>query len=264
MTSASPSPASGQPQPQPPRHRKRRVARTVKVRVGDLSRARRDELFERLFEIYSERKSGWTLEAFVEANFSHPDTLLALFLDADGSLAGFSWLSTVRFEHEGARHAVFAAGVYFRPGYDARAAARFGLAEALRFKLREPQTRLSYFTPLISPAPYAFILGVMGRAYPNRRMPTPPGVDALMRAAARARGIALDRGGSWVVRTRGTPRDGRNFDVSASLRTNRDAQHYRLLNPGFAENHSLLVWVPLDVANVAGALLVLTRRALGV
>jgi hypothetical protein len=239
------------------------VARTEKVHVSDLSGARREALFEQLFAIYSERKSGWTLEAFVEANLSHPDTVIALFRDSDDALAGFSWVSTVRFEHEGQRHAVFTAGVYFRRGYEARAAALFGLGEALRFKLREPRTRLAYFTPLISPAPYAFILGVMGRAYPNRRMPTPPAIDALVRAAARVRGFALAPGGSWVVHTRGTPRDGRNFDVSRSLQNNLDALYYRQLNPRFAAHHSLLVWIPLDLANVVGALTTLTMRAIG-
>lgn len=61
---------------------------------------------------------------------------------------------------------------------------------------------------------------------------------------------------SWAARSPGTPNDASRL---RGIESDPYAQFYIQLNPCFAEGEALLTWIPLDVANIAGALFRLFR-----
>jgi hypothetical protein len=63
-----------------------------------------------------------------------------------------------------------------------------------------------------------------------------------------------------VVRSVATPRDTSRL---RRLDHDPDVRFYEQLNPNFAEGDSLLIWMPLDVANIVGAFFHLLRARLG-
>lgn len=233
------------------------VTRIRRLTLGTLDAPAREALRDELYSIYRENSDSLSRERFGELFFSHPATRVALFHGPDGELAGFSNASILRVSHEGREHAVFSAGVYFRLAYEGgNASALFGLTEALRFKLREPRTPLAYLSMASTPAPYCLFTRTVDRLYPSRHHPTPPAIEALVREVSRQRGLEPTPPGPWLVRSFVRPRQQERLKASDRLRDNPDAHFFLSLNPRYAEGEgtALLVWIPLDLANVFAAL----------
>lgn len=253
-------------EPPEPRRRRERITRTERLTLGTLEVGARDRLVEELYAIYRESSSTLDRTRFQALFFSNPTTRVALFRSRDGTLAGFSNATLLRVKCEGREHAVFSAGVYFRLGYrGGRAAAVFGLTESLRFKLRHPLMPLAYLSMASTPAPYCLFARMGRRFYPRRDLPTPPGIEALVREVSRVRGLTpISEDDPWRVKSFVRPTDAERLASSERLRDNPDALFYRFRNPGYAtgEGTALLVWVPLDLANVSGALVRAAWQAL--
>ncbi|MFV8750911.1 hypothetical protein ACNOYE_10215 [Nannocystaceae bacterium ST9] len=147
---------------------------------------------------------------------------------------------------------MFSAGVFCDLAYrGGRAAARFGLLEALRFKLRHPCRALAYLGLAVTPAPYVLHARVMRRFHPRRDVATPRLVEAWMRAAVEARGFEFVRPGVVAVRLRA--RDPARLG-QAFTDDDPDAAYYLERNPSWADHEALVVWVPLDLVNVLASL----------
>jgi hypothetical protein len=229
-----------------------RIVRKEYLQPALLEPARRAELIDKLYGVYNDRVYGITPEDLAAQIFGAEEGRLALFYGAGGELGGFSYANFERLRHAGRDHAVIAAGVYFRPHYQGGLyAAIFGLRQALRFKLREPRTPLAYCTRSSSPAPYRLLASTMPRLYPSRSNPIPASVEALVRGLSARWKYAAVNEGSWIVRSVATPCDPSRL---SRLESDPNARFYTEVNPRFAEGESLLVWIPLDMANIAGGL----------
>jgi hypothetical protein len=239
---------------------RRRVVRTERLQTRALTPAQRRDLGDRLYDVYLDTVRGYSREQFESELFGADDVSLALFYGDGGVLAGFSYASIDRVAHDGRDHAVFCAAVFFRLAYrGGTASALFGLGEALRFKLREPRTPLAYLTRGCSPASYRLLASTMPRTYPSRSNATPPEVEALVRALGTRRRYVHRGENLWIVQSCATPQDPARL---RALAKDPDAQFYVGLDPRFAEGDALLVWMPLDVANIVGGLLQLALARL--
>jgi hypothetical protein len=237
------------------------VGSTAVVSWRDLDPAARATIAAALYAIYCERSGGLTCEQFT-AFFLYEQTRLCLMYDAQRQLVGFCNATLMHIEHGGQPHAVFAAGVYIRRAYKAsHIAARFGLTEALRFRARHPNTPLAYMAIASNPAPYRLFAQVMPRFYPSRHVPAPAALDPLVRLIAARRGLRfVSEDDPWLVHAATPPTDPTSAAQAASLIDDPDARFYLTRNSGFADARALLVWIPLDTANILGALLRLARQ----
>jgi hypothetical protein len=238
-----------------PRAARRRIARTRRVVLGRLPADEREALCAGAFEIYARYKTGVERATFDAQFFADDQARAALFFGEDGALVGFACATIHRLRHAGRAHAVYGALLFVDTRYrGVREAKRFALAEALRFKLREPRTPLAYMGVVTSPASYRMFAAGVPTFWPARGRTTPPSVAALVRAAATRRGLVFADEATWLVRGLGAVRDPDRLRASASLRDDPDAQFYLARNPDFAAGTAMVIWVPLDLRNILGAL----------
>jgi hypothetical protein len=248
-----PSPAPGR------RARPERIVRSEYLRSESLEPAQRCALVGRLYAVYCRTLHGYTSAEFEDMVFGASEVRLALFYGAHDQLAGFSFAGFERIEHAGRAHAVLAGGGFFRPGYHGGvSAAFFLLGQALRAKLREPRTPLAYVTRATTPAAYRRLAATMPRIYPSRKRQTPADVEAVVRALIAHRQYVQVGDSPWVVRSH-TPHDPSRL---RRLQDDADVRFYFELNPGFAEGESLLVWMGLDTADIAGGFIRALRARL--
>jgi len=232
-----------------------RVKRTRRLTLGSLTHAERAVLCSEAYAIYVTYKTGVDRATFDRAFFSDDAARVALFYGEDGAFAGFACAAVKRVSHQGKDHAVYSALLFVDTRYSgAREASIFAITEALRFKLREPRTPLAYMGVVTTPASYRAFGKTMPTFFPSWRAPTPAGVDALAREAARARGLTFVDEDRWLVKSLGKPRCPERLRSSQRLKDDPDARFYLDHNPRFDDGTSLLIWVPLDVANLGRAL----------
>jgi hypothetical protein len=211
-----------------------------------------EDLTDRLFEIFDRTIEGYDRESFQSSYLGQPGTVLGLCRGARGELAGVVSTRLTELELGGVRGAVFSAAVFFDLAYrGGAAAARFGLIEALRFKLRHPLTPLAYMSIALSPAPYVLHTRVMSRIYPRRGVETPASILAWMSAAAQLRGFSFVRPG--IIDAPARPRQSMWLERS-SLSDDPDAAFFVEMNPDWRDGHALQLWAPLDLPNVLGSL----------
>jgi hypothetical protein len=231
----------------------RKPIRSVeRIPTAQLAPREREDLTDPLFEIFDRTIQGYDRESFQSSYLNPPGTVLGLCRGDRGELAGVVCTRLLELELGGVRGAVFSAAVFFDLAYrGGPAAARFGLLEALRFKLRHPLTPLAYMGIALSPAPYVLHTRVMSRVYPRRGVETPASVRAWMNAAAQLRGFKYVRPG--VIDAPARPRQAMWLERS-SLSDDPDTAFYIEQNPGWKDGHALQLWVPLDLSNVLGSL----------
>jgi hypothetical protein len=237
-----------------PAEERREPLRTTRLNARDIRGDERSALVARLFRIYNATSAGIVAADFETEVFRTDETRLALFHAGD-KLVGFSYATIARVEHEGREHAVFGAGTFFLPGYRGGAASGiFGITEALRFKLREPRTPLSYIARASSPAPYALFDRIMPCMHPRPNVSPSAGVEGLVRAVAALRGLEHTAEGAWLVRSTATPQNPGRASGSGTLRSSPAAAFFLRTNPDFARGTALLVWIRLDAVDIATAL----------
>lgn len=230
----------------------RSIVKSERLRSDSLSWAQRQALFDRLYSIYSETMWGHTREEFERHLFCAGDLSITLYYGEFAELAGFAYIGIQSVEHAGKTVAAFSAGGFFRPGYHGGITGmRFGLREAIRFKLRRPRTALGYLSRTSSPAAYQLFVTTMPLVYPNRFRQTPAEVEALVRTIGERRRYVRVGDSPWVVRSDAVPRDASRL---LQLVDNADARFCVQLNPRFAEGEALLIWIPLTPATIAGGL----------
>lgn len=238
---------------------RKRIARSIRIDVKALSELERRRLADRLYVLYADVVCGLSRVEFDAEVFGAADTRLAVYYGADGELAGFVYRRFDRLEHDGLSQAVVGAGVYFRLDYRGGAAsARFGLGEALRFKLRHPRTPLAYLTRSASPAVYRLLASTMPRAYPHPQRPTPAAIGRWVHLAHARCGYVSVADHPWVVQSIAVPIQPERL---RRLADDPLVRHYLQVNPSFAEGSALLVWIPLDLGNVLGGLWRLALRS---
>ncbi|MBI2698422.1 hypothetical protein [Mycobacterium gordonae] len=235
-----------------------RIVRRDHLNSASLGPAQLGALVDTLYDIYRQSARGCSRDEFAAVVFSAGDGRFMLFYDERDQCAGFSYVAFDHLERENI--AVINAGVFFRPGYRGGAmAGLFGLGQALRFKVRSPRTPLAYATRSSSPAVYRLLASTMPRLYPSRSHSTPPEVERLAMAASRRRHYEPIGADPWVVRSDAVP-----LDVSRmqKLRGDPHVRFFTAMAPRYTEGEAVVVWIPLDVANILVGVLRLVRARL--
>lgn len=243
------------------------VARTRRLTWWRQSPARRRRLLDACFGIYRETSSTLSRREF-ERFFDHPSTRVGLFYGEDGSLVGFSNASVLRVDVEGRAQAVFSAGVYFRLAYrGGDASVFFGLTEALRQKALAPHVPLAYMAMASSPAPYDLYYRHADRLWPSPDAAMPHHVAKAIEAAADLRRLRRVDGHPCRVESFVAAEDPKRIRSSKRLRNQPSTRFYEALNPNWAHPDrptALLVWIPLDLRDIVGAMVrLLWRRPTG-
>lgn len=234
-----------------------RVIRTEYLNSSSLGPVQRLALIDQLYEIYCATVCGDSRTEFEALIFAAGEVRLALFYGAHAELAGFSYAAVEVVKPRRRSYAAFFGGVYFRPGYhDGASAVLFAIRYALAFKLRRPQARMAYLTRS-TPAAYRLLASAFPRHYPNRSCPTPDEVETLVRLLGERRGYVPVNGNPWVVHEENSQRNPRRLN---RLHNDPYMQFFLQLDPNFAEGNSLVTWIPLDLANVAVAVVRLMRK----
>ncbi|APR88066.1 hypothetical protein A7982_13415 [Minicystis rosea] len=237
---------------------RRPIARTRVVTLGELPAAERAALVEQLYAVYLANSNTLDRAGFERVVLPSDEMRVALFLGRDGELAGFSAARIQRIVVNGREQAVFGAGVHILPAYrGGSASAVFGLTEALRFKLKNPRIPLSYVTTASNPAVYKLFARTLRRYFPRRDQETPAEVEAIVQAISQKRGVQWTGEDPWLARTFVRPSRPERIRGSRALQNDPDVAFYVARNPGFAEGDgsALLVFVPLDAADIAHGLL---------
>jgi hypothetical protein len=243
------------------------VVRCERLLWRGLELGRRQALADVLYAIFADYYAGFDRAAFTELFLAREGVVVALLYGADGRLAGFCSVRRAIYSAAGQRFGVFSAGVYVDTDYrGGRVAARFGLREALRFKLSHPWLRVAYLGLAHTPAPYRLFAQTMGRVYPSRagRGGEPPGViAAVMGQALAERGWPQVGDDPCVLATPMLARRSRWFQRKPEMRDDPDVRFFTERVPGWAEEgHALSVWIPLDLRDIAGAALRLLRQSI--
>ncbi|MCA9657270.1 MAG: hypothetical protein KC486_02920 [Myxococcales bacterium] len=242
------------------------VVRCERLLWRRLDPGRRRALGDALYAIFADYYAGFDREAFTELFLAREGVVVALLYGADGRLAGFCSVRRAIYSAAGQRFGVFSAGVYVDTDYrGGRVAARFGLGEALRFKLSHPWLQVAYLGLAHTPAPYRLFTQTMERVYPSRaaRSGEPPEVIAAVMGQALAdRGWPQVGEDPCVLATPMLARRSRWFERKPELRDDPDVRFFTERVPGWAEDgHALSVWIPLDLKDIAGAALRMLRQS---
>lgn len=240
-----------------------RTQRTQLIRLrrktfGALAADEREALIDRLYTIFSTYFAGHDRETFAQIALPTPETRLGLLYTAEGEIAGFASNYIQRLIIDGRPQAAMSASGFILPGYrGGTLAAFFTLGEALRFTLRHPTTPLGYLGAVHGPTVYQRFAYSFERIYPNRRDGFPPEIAEVAQIFSEGRGLPVEGPPPWVLSLGIRPL--RTAPLTPARAKDPDVQYFCALNPGYTAGESLLVWIPLDRANLGRVFLSLSR-----
>lgn len=230
---------------------RKKIGRLERITLRDVPQQQLPQLIDRMFAIFLEFFEDLDHAGFVASYLTDPGTRLALCYGDDGALVGFSAAAINRVEVARRAHFVFSAPVLVGLGYRAGSElALFGLTEALLFKLRRPWAPLAYVSATATPASYGLFARTMTRFYPSVHEPTPDAVVDAMEEVRRQRRLERVGESPWVVRS-GRPLGAQRLAADGTITDDQHAAFFREMSPRWLEGDALLVWIPLDLANIA-------------
>ncbi len=245
------------------RPKRLKVREVRSVVLGDLAPEPRRQLTERVFELWSEYFLGQDLAGF-ERSHLFDNTTVVTALGAAGDLAGFSYINRRILEVEGRQVLVLGGGVFNRVEYAGSAALALRSFRAVA-RLRMQHRRLPCVG--VSVATNPLIYDLVTRMFPifaPRPTESPPTtVLQVVWEIARARNMPIDEGSQWVVQFYGRAAQAARLRASrAYARRTPAMEWFESHAPSWAEGQAVLIWAPLDVANILGAIFRLTRYRL--
>lgn len=240
------------------RARRRPIVRARRVHIGGLADAEREAVLDRLFMVFCDYFAGHDRDTFEAIALPTPETRLALLYGDDGVLAGFASNTIQRLTIDGRAHAAMGGSGFILPEYKGgTVAGAYMLSEAARFMLTHPRVPFGLLGALLGPTTYQRFARSFARIYPHRRHGFPPAVARVVQAFARARNLSAEGAPPWTVRLGVRPL--RTAPITAARAGDPDVQYYCAANPGWVDGDALLVWIPLDAANIASAAAALAR-----
>ncbi|WP_143140725.1 hypothetical protein [Nannocystis exedens] len=238
--------------------RRRPIVRARRLHMGGLAVAEREAVLERLYSVFCTYFSGHDRDTFASIALPTAETRLALLYADDGTLAGFTSNTIQRLTIDGRVHAAMGGSGFILPAYKGGTmAGAYTLSEAARFMLRHPRVPFGFLGALLGPTTYQRFARSFARVYPHRRLGFPPEVARLVREFARARNLSPEGAQPWTVNLGVRPL--RTAPITAERARDPDVQYFCAANPGYVDGRALLVWIPLDAANIASAAGALAR-----
>jgi hypothetical protein len=144
----------------------------------------------------------------------------------------------------------YIASMFFNPKYKINpSVSNFGLQSAIEYKLANPQQELVYLTFANTPFTYELLNQLSDILYPKIEQTIPEQVMTVFNAIKNHNGWKTTNHHPWVVSSPLVPIRG-----EASHCYNEAAEHsefYLSANPDFMQGNSLLVFIPLHLANIS-------------
>lgn len=124
------------------------------------------------------------------------------------------------------------------------------LAIYLRYRLRHPLNAVYFWSDAISYKPYLVMCRYLRRGYPNRRFPTPPTVQALIKALGQRHYGAQFDPATGTVRKQYNRLRPDTAPIRPDDLADPDIRFYAELNPRHAQGDGLIVAAPANLENL--------------
>lgn len=243
-----------------------RIANTEVVIPKSLSPEARGELIDALYAVHNQIFDGVERQSFakyvVDSKAEH--TWIQVHKNEAGAIVGYFAFHIFERQLGGVPTAVFRAEAGSLRAYrGGNVNARFGLALALRYLLKNPGRRVYYLGSLVHPSSYAQFAKYCGELWPRQGVQTPAEVQSFMEELAAEFGLEtvdearpLVRKVGWRTRETEAEREYWQHCDKPSARFFIEA------NPGYVEGHGLVTVVPVTAATLLGMLRTLSERKL--
>jgi hypothetical protein len=141
--------------------------------------------------------------------------------------------------------------------------ARFALALALRYLLKNPGRRVYYLGSLVHPSSYTQFAKYCGEVWPRRDVQTPVEVQSLMEELASEFGLEMVDEARPLVRKVGWKTRETEAEREYWQHCDKPAARFFIeANPGYVEGHGLVTVVPATAATILGMIRTLGGRKL--
>jgi hypothetical protein len=243
-----------------------RIVNTEVIVPKSLSPEARGELIDALYAVHNQIFDGVERQSFakyvVESKAEH--TWVQVHQNEAGKIVGYFAFHIFERQLGGVPTAVFRAEAgTLREYRGGNVNARFALALALRYLLKNPGRRVYYLGSLVHPSSYAQFAKYCGEVWPRRDVQTPVEVQSFMEELASEFGLEtvdearpLVRKVGWKTRETEAEREyWQHCDKPA-------ARFFIEANPGYVEGHGLVTVVPVTAATILGMIRTMGERKL--
>lgn len=243
-----------------------RIANTEVILPKSLSPEARSQLIDALYAVHGQIFDGVERESFaryvVESQAEH--TWIQLHKSEAGEVVGYFALHIFERQLGGVPTAVFRAEAgTLREYRGGNVNARFGLALAVRYLLKNPGRRAYYLGSLVHPSSYTQFAKYCGEVWPRQDTQTPAELQAFMEELAAEFGLEkvdaarpLVRQVGWKTRETEAEREyWQHCDKPA-------ARFFIEANPDYVKGMGLVTVVPVTAATLLSMLRTLAERKL--
>ena len=237
----------------------RHIAGQRTVDIDRLDPAARRKLGDELYPVQQLIFHGPEKEEFID-HVMFPDAernMVRLYLDTSGATIGFCAVHRYRRVLRGRTYLVIRAEAGLHPDFRGRGSTySFGIARALRQKLRHPFTPLYYLGTLVHTSSYHLFYKYFPKVYPTPDREMPDTVRDLALELSESFHFPAVDSSDPLVRDAGWTTIETQQEAELSQQDNRpDVAFFLRRNPGYARGHGLVVLVPLSWPNLAAAVL---------
>ncbi len=243
-----------------------RIVNTEVIVPKSLSPEARGELIDALYAVHNQIFDGVERQSFakyvVESKAEH--TWVQVHKNEAGKIVGYFAFHIFERQLGGVPTAVFRAEAgTLREYRGGNVNARFALALALRYLLKNPGRRVYYLGSLVHPSSYTQFAKYCGEVWPRRDVQTPVEVQSLMEELASEFGLEMVDEARPLVRKVGWKTRETEAEREYWQHCDKPAARFFIeANPGYVEGHGLVTVVPATAATILGMIRTLGGRKL--
>lgn len=243
-----------------------RIASTEVIIPKSLSAEARSALIDALYEVHQQIFDGVERESFAKyvvlSQAEH--TWIQVHKNEEGAIVGYFALHIFERQLGGIPTAVFRAEAgTLRAHRGGNVNARFGLALALRYLLKNPGRRAYYLGSLVHPSSYAQFAKYFGEVWPCRKQETPPELLAFMDELACEFSLERVKDSHLLVRKVGWKTRETEAEREYWQHCDKPAARFFIeVNPGYVEGNGLVTVVPMTASNLMRMIRIMSERTL--
>ncbi|KGP64328.1 hypothetical protein EP47_00325 [Legionella norrlandica] len=144
----------------------------------------------------------------------------------------------------------YVAYIYLHPDYQIDASTKSaGISQAIKYKLANPQEELVYIAFANNPSAYEFIYQLSDLIYPKPSQRVPEQILTILNAFKKQNGWLSTNSHPMVVNSPLVPLRSQFSKISEE--GNELKEFYISANPDYLQGNSLLVYMPLHLANIS-------------
>ncbi|WED43134.1 hypothetical protein [Legionella cardiaca] len=173
---------------------------------------------------------------------------IAVFYDNAHKIIGFTRISCQHLQLDNQPVTIYSGGTYHDQKADLSFdAARFGLTRAIKYKLANPMREIFFFANADTPARYQFLANLSTTLYPKEGQAIPLRILKLVENLKKHNGWSSRTSHPMII---GEQMALRNLHATTEEKTPL-VSYYLSLNPDYASGNSLLVYLPLNFADIS-------------